>query len=342
MAAGRIGPSQWVLSRPLCRFNRFDLSRLPAAKRKAALNLQLPQWSPFSDSGYAIVWQEGFASVWCWDNGRVDAEIQKLGKLSKSQQKLPETLLRPPLQAGLRLLKCLDGAEGQYWQEGQLIASRWWPQRPDEHAWLAFQRECGIAADAQQARVTLQDLPLLTRPWAKVSVPGASGADIPLAELGLYAALVFGLGLTTAVMGLQHHQISSATAKRNAELAAIKSKAGKVFSAREDALNTLIRIKAIASIEPNPQPLVLMEAIANTLPKEGNASLREWDMTGSHLKISIFSQDANVAGANYVQALDKTGLFSNIQIVTDADPKVTGFAMTVRPADPAPAEEPHK
>jgi hypothetical protein len=341
-ATGRFGPQQWVLSRPLCRFNRFDLSRLPAPKRKAALALQLPQWSPFADSGYAIVWQDGYASVWCWDNSRVDAEIQKSNRIVKAQQKLPESLLRAPLQAGLRLLKCLNGAEGQYWQNGQLQVSRWWPQKPDQHAWLAFQRDCGIPAEEQQAQATLQDLPLLQKPWAKISAPGGAGGDVPMAEVGLYTALVFGLGLTTAVLGLQHHQVSSATAKRSAELAAIKSKAGKVFSAREDALNTLIRIKGIDSLEPNPQPLILMEAVAETLPKSGGAYLKEWEMTGSHLKISVFSQDGNVSGASYVQALDKTGLFSNIQIVTDAEPKTTGFSMTVRPVDPASAEEAHK
>lgn len=304
--------------------------------------LQLPQWSPFQDSGYAIVWQDGFASVWSWDNSRVDAEIQKQPKLPKSLQKIPETLLRAPLQSGLRLLKCLNGVEGQYWQDGQLLASRWWPQRPDEHGWLAFQRDCGVPADQQETRSTLQDLPLLQKPWAKVTVPGASGEDIPLAETALYAVLVFGLGLTTAVMGLQHHQVSHAIAQRNTELAAIKNKAGTVFAAREAALSTLIRIKAIDAIEPNPQPLVLMEAIAETLPKEKGVYLREWDMTGSRLKISLFSPDSNIAGANYVQAIDKTGLFSNIQIVTDADPKATSFSMVVRPVDAADVEEQHK
>jgi hypothetical protein len=326
----------------LCRFNRFDLSRLPAPKRKAALSLQLPQWSPFADSAYAIVWQDGFASVWCWDNSRVDAEIQKLNRGAKSQQKLPESLLRAPLQTGLRLLKCLNGAEGQYWQNGQLIVSRWWPQRPDQYAWLAFQRDCGIPAEEQQAQATLQDLPFLQKPWAKVSAPGGASEDVPMAEVGLYTALVFGLGLTTVVMGLQHHQVSSAIAKRSAELSTIKSKAGKVFSAREEALNSLVRIRGIDSLEPHPPPLVLLEAVAETLPKSGGAYLKEWEMTGSHLKISVFSQDGNVSGASYVQALDKTGLFSNIQIVTDAEPKTTGFSMTVRPVDPIPAEESHK
>lgn len=327
------------MSRALCRFNRFDLSRLPAAKRKAALALQLPQWSPYADSGYAIAWQNGFASVWCWDNSRIDSEIQKHGKTPKSQQKIPETLLRAPLPAGLRLLKCMDGTEGQYWQDAQLIASRWWPQRPDEHAWLSFQRDCGIAPEQQETTSSLQDLPLQLQPWAKIATLAGSTDDMPIAEVALHGVLLLALGLATVWLGLRHYQIERAIAGRTSELAAIKNKAGSVFAAREAALSTLVRIKSINAIEPYPQPLVLMGALAETLPKDSGTFVREWDLTANRLKVAISSPNANISGANYVQALEKTGLFADIQIITGADPKLTNFSMTILPIDPVPPEE---
>jgi hypothetical protein len=339
LATGRIGASQWVLSRALCRFNRFDLTRLPVSKRKAALALQLPQWSPYAESAYAIAWQNGFASVWCWDNARIDAEIKKHGKTPKSQRKIPETLLRAPLPAGLRLLKCLDGVEGQYWQDAQLIASRWWPQRPDEQAWLSFQRDCGIAPEQQEGNSTLQDVPLQLRPWIKIATPSGATDDMPLAEIALYGALTLGLGVTTVVLAMQHYQIDRAIAQRSSELAAIKGKAGSVFAARESALSALTRLKSIETIEPYPQPLVLMAALAETLPKDSGAFVREWDMSGNRLKVAVKSPDANIAGADYEQALEKTGRFGDIQIITDADPKTTGFSMTIRPLDPAAVQE---
>lgn len=327
-----------MLSRALCRFNRFDLSRLPAGKRKAALALQLPQWSPYPDSSYAIVWQNGCASVWCWDNSRIGAEIQKHGKTPKSQQKTPETLLRAPLQSGLRLLKCLDGVEGQYWQDAQLVASRWWPQRPDQHAWLSFQRDCGVVPEQQEPTGTLQDLPLLPQPWGKIGTLGGSTDDMPVAEIALYVVLLLALGISTVWLGLQHYQIKHAIAERENDLATIKSKAATIFAARETALSMLARLKDIDAIEPNPPPLVLMAALAETLPKDSGAYVREWDMTDNRLKIGVSSPDATIAGANYVQALEKTGRFANIQIITDADPKSTGFSMTILPNDPVGQE----
>jgi len=315
------------------------MNRLPVAKRKAALALQLPQWSPYADSGYAITWKNGFASVWCWDRQRIDSEIQKNGKTPKSQKKIPETMLRAPLENGLRLLKCLDGVEGQYWQDGQLVASRWWPQKPDDHGWLAFQRDCGVPADAQQTAKTVQDLPLLAQTWGKIALPGGSADDISIAETAFYGVMALGLGVTTVVLGLQHHQIAHAIDLRANELATIKKKAGDVFSARESAMNTLARIKSIDAIEPFPQPLVLMEALAESLPKDEGVFVREWDMTGAHLKVTISSPGANIVGANYVQALEKTGRFTDIQIVTDVDPKTTSFSMTIPPLDSAKPDE---
>eukprot|EP01031_Cornospumella_fuschlensis_P004231 gene4231-5291_t len=46
-STGGLGSPELVISRGHCRFGRFDLSRLPAAKRASALALQLPGWSPF-------------------------------------------------------------------------------------------------------------------------------------------------------------------------------------------------------------------------------------------------------------------------------------------------------
>lgn len=320
------------MSRALCRFNRFDLSRLPAAKRKAALALQLPQWSPFTDSAYAIIWQQGFASVWCWDNSRIDAEILKHGRQPKAEQKIPETLLRAPHQEGLRLTRCLEGVEGQYWQDAQLVASRWWPQSPKAEDWLSFQRDCGVPAEQQQAAIVLRDLPLLVQPWSKISNLAGSTGELPLAELASYGALLLLLGLATVYFGLQHFQIKSAISNGTVELAALKKKAAPLFDAREAALGSLARLKAIYALERYPQPLALMAMVAKVLPKDG-AFVREWEMTDNQLRLTVNSPNLNIAGTTYVEALEKTGALSDVKIITNADPKLMSFVMSVLPLD---------
>jgi hypothetical protein len=121
-------------------FGRFDLSKLPASKRAQALRLQLPGWSPFVDADHAAIWSaDGHASVWCWDRASLAVGLSAFGAGVKPSRFVPEPALRaPPVANGLRLIECLDGYEAQHWQDTQLLASRWWPQRPEAGAQLAF------------------------------------------------------------------------------------------------------------------------------------------------------------------------------------------------------------
>lgn len=330
LATRQFGASQWVLSRGLCRFNRFDLARLPAAKRKAALALQLPQWSPYRDSNYAIIWQDGIASVWCWDNALIDAEIRKHGRNPKAQQKIPESLLRAPSQNGLRLINCLDGIEGQYWQQGQLLASRWWPEQVNANDWLAFQRECGVPGQQQQPRPVLVESPLQPAPWGKITNLNAGSDEVTLAELAFHGLLICALGLPTIHLGIQQHQIKAAIAGRQAELAALKDKASAVLGARSTAFESLATLKAIYAHQRYPEPLQLMAAVSRSLPKNGTF-VSEWEMLEDQLKITVNSPTSAIIGTTYVDTLEKAGPFSDVKIITNTDPKRMTFTMTVLP-----------
>lgn len=294
--------------------------------------MQLSQWSPYTGSDYVIVWQKGFASVWCWDKSRIDAEIQQHRRNPKAEQKIPETLLRAPYQDGLRLAKCLEGAEGQYWQDAQLVTSRWWPQPPSPGDWLLFQRDSGIPAERQESQVVLQELPLQAQPWARISNLAGSSNELPFAEFACYAALFLLLGLPTVYLGLQHLQITSAAAHGSAELANLKKTAAPLFEAREAALNSLTRLKAIYALDRYPEPLVLMDLVAQALPKD-DAFVSDWEMTDNLLKITVNSPNGNIVGTTYVEALEKGELLSEVKVITNANPKLMTFAMTVLPLD---------
>ena len=57
----------WIVGRALCMYRCEDLSGVPRGKRRAALDLKLPVWSPFERTGYHSVWSGGAAMVWFWD-----------------------------------------------------------------------------------------------------------------------------------------------------------------------------------------------------------------------------------------------------------------------------------
>jgi len=52
----------------------------------------------------------------------------------------PETLLRQPITNGIRLIAVEPGIEGQVWESGSLVASRWWRAQPSPTDWQLFMR----------------------------------------------------------------------------------------------------------------------------------------------------------------------------------------------------------
>lgn len=317
-----------MLSRALCRFIRIDLSRLPANKRASALNLQLPQWSPYRDSGYAVAWSDGVASVWCWDQAPIDAALVARGLKPHSLRKIPETLLRPRQAEGFSLLACLDGFEGQCWGASQLLASRWWPALPDAAALLAFQRDANLPLDQQLTTALVQDLALQARPWAAFGGARADVAEVSTPEMLVYSLLALALGLPAMAMGVDQYRLGQAIAARQAEIARLSEQSKPLLDARDTALAALQQIKALDALQPFPSPLVLMVAVARALPEA--VFLKEWEMSDGQLKILVSSPEANISGSAYVSALEQSRLFADIKMITQPEPKQMGFAMGLR------------
>ncbi|MFZ1642867.1 MAG: hypothetical protein WAV07_15820, partial [Candidatus Contendobacter sp.] len=161
-AGGGYGGCEWVLARGLCRFRCFELGAVPARDRASALHVQIRQWNPFPVAGDYIVWRGEQALVWLWDGERQRQAMTEAG--IRGARVLPETVLHPPPGAdGPRLVRCLDGVEGQYWREGRLLASHWWPEAPTAAAWQHFQR--GNGGIVQTEPPAAETVSLLARPW---------------------------------------------------------------------------------------------------------------------------------------------------------------------------------
>ena len=59
----------------------------------------------------------------------------------KATTVIPETVLRTlQITDTVLLIQCLDGVEGQIWQNNLLVGSRWWAQIPEPKEWINFQR----------------------------------------------------------------------------------------------------------------------------------------------------------------------------------------------------------
>lgn len=136
-----------MLARSLCLYYLWDLARVPAARRNSALQQQVTLHAPFTEPGFYVRWQGGMAQVWVWDQAALCSRLPEAAHTAV----VPESLLSMPGTEGERMLKTMQGAEQQHWQNGTLQDSRWLAQVPAGAQALDFQARTPLqAADRQQ------------------------------------------------------------------------------------------------------------------------------------------------------------------------------------------------
>lgn len=327
-----MGELQLVIPRALCRFGRFDLSKLPQAKRASALALQLPGWSPFAESDQAIAWnKDGVACVWCWDRGALLRDWAAHNGSSKLPRVLPEPALRePPAVDGVRLFEALQGHEAQHWEGGELLASRWWSEQPLPADQLSFLRDCGLGAAESMIDVQPAAPALLQKPWVSLHRLSDAGGQLGLSEKYAYAALAFLLMVPALYLGVDHLRLFQARTTALAELARAEERSRGLLSARDAALAATDQVRALQQLQPYPDPLVLMTALARALPEAGGSFIREWEQSEGRLRFLIASPSAELVGAEHVRALESTGLFSDLKLLTQSNPQQMAFSMQLK------------
>ncbi len=124
LPAKKKAKAEWVISRKLCLYKRFDFAKVPKNKRQTALELAIKRWTPFPHAQFYIVWSGHFAQVWSWDEERIFAMVQ--AAQITPQQFFPETVLRLlPRENDFQIITCLEGFELQLWENSTLKSSRW-------------------------------------------------------------------------------------------------------------------------------------------------------------------------------------------------------------------------
>jgi len=322
----RFGALQWVLSRPLYRFQTFDLAQVPSKNRAQALRLELAQWTPFASSDYYVGWHGQQALVWGWDADAVQQAIAAQGLKPQRARILPESVLQTPVENGLVLSRCHEGYEGQLWREAQLERSRWWPQLPTQDEWLMFQRDASITPGEQQTQPPAPRLsPLNLQPW--VSETGSAGDQKMQLERLVMALCLLLLLLPTFWYGFSLYKLHSSIEQLQEQQATLQLEAEPIMQARSQALDSLARINVLRAIAPYPGQLALMEKIAEVLPQD-KSYLKDWDFQAGQLKITVTSA-SDISTTFLISVLQQAGPFGDVKALPGRDPKSVTFQMDV-------------
>ena len=306
-----------MLARSLCRFRHFTKPTAAQGQYRAILRNQLLAWAPFDDSDFCVVLRGGSAMVWAWDAARVRLQLAAVGVTAPAAL-VPEALCsEPAARDGTVLVGALEGVEGQCWQRGDLVTSRWWPQVPEAEEW---RRWCGsLPADCGAAEAELQP-PISPkwrrRPWAEgVGHDALLSTSSPLERVAVGAALV-GLAGISAALGHQALQVHGQRHALAAERDRLTASVAPALAARDRANSLAASATLLASQLSAVQPLEVLNHLAERLPTRG-VLLRDFELTGSRLRIAL-DLTPDIARASIVKDLQADGWLVQVSEVRDA------------------------
>ena len=323
----RFGRVEWVLARPMYRFQTVDLSSVPAKSRAQALRLELAQWTPYKNTSYYIGWHAQKALVWGWDADKVNQALLAQGLKLQQVKVLPETVLHPPLSDGLCVTQCSEGFEMQLWRHGRLEHNRWLAQAPTPEEWLMFQRDAGTPpSDQQDQTPTARRVPLNDHAW--ISEGLLAGENTRRWERLAITAITLVLLAPTLWFGFSLLKLQQIEAVLRDQRTQLLADAAPLAQARSQALEFKERSTTLLALNTYPSQTQLMATIAELLPKD-NSYLKGWDYQQGQLKITLASVN-DVSTTFIIGALQQAGPFSDVKAVPGRDPKSVTFEMTVK------------
>lgn len=297
---------QWHLARDLIHFERMAIpADLPALQRQKALALKVRANSPYAQVGFVALLQGGYAQVWFWDKTKVPAP--------RFARVIPEVLLQEPLANGVRLLAQPPGYECQVWRSKELIASRYWPQLPDQPELMSFQRQASVPPDQWQTELTPQTLPTLAAPYARTlsSEPNQLSVHAGRIWLGVAAVVV----LLFAMQGMQAIKAKQRLSALQEQVQALQQKNEPLLKANQAKAADLAKIAELRAVLDRPNPLQIMNELLKLMPLD--SKIQSYKQVSETIKV-VFSSKAML---NSAQIITKVQELSYVQAVTTGDAK---------------------
>lgn len=297
-----------VVSRALCSFKRITLPSSSRNAVKAAL-LQARREAS-SEANLLQIEQDPsnrkMAGLWTWPVSENTAEGGK-----QPTRSIPETLARQPMQSGRRLVQCLEGIEGQVWDNGALIASRWWPEVPGQGQWLTFLRSARLKPD----EVSLALPPVSEVPW-RANLPFFHSAVDALQTFASPARLLMATGLIFGAIFIyssaQYIRYTQTLHSLQAQIALRKETVSDVLAQRNKAIHNLRAVNKMADIGV---PTALLAGLAAVLEKVQGKDMRiiRFSLSDNQLQVRVKGQP-DLDGAAMVKSLESDDALEQVSV----------------------------
>lgn len=308
---------RWIVGRDLCLYRCEDFDNVPRSRRRAALELNIPVWSPFARTGHHCVWAGAAAMVWMWDAEQVGRSEEAR---AHTAQWLPETVLHPKKADGAHLQACQRGFELQHWRGGVLRASYWQPEQADQATWDWFAGR--VDAPAEQTAPTAHQAQFAPAPWA---TPVTPGDWLRARERSLVAG---GFALFAVVACWQEARIWTLAAHTAAAAEAVQQRQDELdplLRARNEVRSLRIRNGALATLFSAPSQPELMVLVDQSVPE--GAAFWQWRYQTGDLALVLTGEQLDPVAC--VKGLSR--VFDEVTLPGRQQPGRVDIALKVRP-----------
>lgn len=256
--------------------------------------------TPFRDAEVYLVWGKTQVGVWSWSKSTLEAFA------GSECRAVPETVLHAPAE-GLVLRACLDGFEGQLWQDSELLASRWWPYQPAADEWTAFVR--GLKGEYP----TAVPVPMRAAPVSPSQPPVYRLLQLVQrpARKDLAALAILLLGLPVLFLGGESLNLQASIYRANSELASLQDVTGEVVEARTQARYGASQIAAYSDTLHKPHPMEILAVFAEAAA-DAETQLERANITDARLEMVLQSSEA-LSPAALVELLESHPTLSRVR-----------------------------
>ena len=297
---------QLIISRALCHFE--TMPALPSGQSMRAYEaakLSAKARTPISNADFYFSWGTDQIGVWSWSKSLTEDLADFEGVV------LPETALHMPFQTGARLVTAIDGFEGQVWRNSQLIASRWWANRPGVRDWSAFLRAARISEPSEDAPTPV-DPHFLNRPSAPQPYTALLDRLRSIHLRDIAALTLVCLAAPCLYLFGQWAQLSQAQASATAELAKLSEETAEISAARQNAQRASNELAAYAATLNRRHPTALLASVSEELARF-SIRLDAFEQTEEELTLVMHaSNDFNPE--SLVRAMENNPLMNTVSL----------------------------
>jgi len=244
---------------------------------------------------------------------------------------LPESLARQELQDGAHLIKALSGLEGQIWQDGDLQASRWWGDIPDQTQWDRF-----IQASETKISPIFHTRPAVQSVDFRKDLPlfefSAERLSKTFSPVNIGAIMATAVGCASLYLGAQyiHHSLTLSAAQSDIE--SITDHTAEILSQRRRALGNMAAARKTDVIDYNT---ALLQGFADICAPFDNTGLSLISFRLRDQKMeAVFEGEADLSVPEIVTALEAMPSLKDVNINLGSRQNIVVQAVLV----PRPAE----